>query len=113
MDAELTNIGKKVISKLTLQNGVSINTVIGIKEGTKLFTRLCKKDTIDFGIYFGEQWDSGIKIVFEYKDNKLYYIGTGAFGWRDEMYNTSENNNILNGIIKSIEDLDIINSTLE
>ena len=93
-DVDVTKIAVNIAKKLNTI-GYNIQTAQG-------FTKNNKK-IIFLNQYFGKNWDSGIKLAFEINNNKLLFNGYGKFGFRNKQYDTTENRNLLKGLITDVE----------
>jgi len=61
------------------------------------------KKIVYLNYYFASEWQSGLQLIFNVVDNKLKFSKYGKFGWRDEKYNTSENQLTIDKFIYNIE----------
>ena len=98
LNEDLMKIGRNVSDKLN-RTGYNIHTVQGFVKNSK--------NLIALNQYFSVGWDSGIKLKFELIDNKLKFVGYGAFAFRNDKYDTIENKKILENLIKDVENINI------
>jgi len=62
------------------------------------------RNIISLNHYFSDgEYNSGIKLNFELSKKSIKYIGMGKFGFRDKKYETTENLNTINKIVKEVE----------
>ena len=83
--------------------GFNIDSVESYPKGIKILFKTVKEDKIMINQYFDTDWSSGIKLVFTLNNNTLKFNKIGPFKWRDEKYNTPQNNKTLNNLISEIE----------
>ena len=98
LDANLTNVGVEMARQLNTF-GYNIKTSQGFN--------INGKKIISFNQYFNTGWDSGIQLNFNINSNNLKFKNYGAFGFRNKIYDTQENNDVLKKLIIDIEKLEI------
>jgi len=92
LDANLIEDIKSLLLRMNITN---INTIQAYD--------INNKQIVYLNYYFSSEWKSGIQIIFNVVDNKLKFSKYGKFGWRDEKYNTSENQLTIDKFIYNIE----------
>jgi len=95
LDVDLMNITKDFLSRLNIKNIDSVQCYI-----------LKDKKIVMLNYYFSNEWGSGVKLIFNVVDNKLKFDKIGKFGWRDEKYQTEDNQKVLDFFILDIQKYD-------
>ena len=83
--------------------GYNIETVIAYTKGQKVLFKKVQEDMIFISQYFGREWASGVQLKFKVIDSKLIFLGKGAFGFHNDEYDTTVNNNVLTNLIQIVE----------
>jgi hypothetical protein len=91
-----------------LQNHLStskynVTFVKTFNKGETVLFKTVKEDKLILSLYFSVEWAIGIQLVFNFINGKFIFLKKGAFDFRDDKYNTPENNKILDSFIKEVE----------
>ena len=96
---DLKNYADALAEDLNLN--FNIRTVQTFNKGERALFKKIPEDTIVLTHYFGSDgWNSGVQLMFHKIGDNLIFKGRGVFGFRDDKYDTPENNKILDEIVE-------------
>lgn len=105
-DKDLMVIARRLTDYLN-SKGYNIGVFQAYSKGKRVLFKKFEEDTIVLTQYFSNEWSSGIGLTFILKDNKLKFKGYPAVKWRNDKYDTPENNEILREIVNEVENYNI------